>query len=145
MDRVLVIGCPGSGKSTFSRALAEKTGFSLVHLDRLYWNADRTTVEKQVFRRRLEDALEGESWIIDGDYASTMELRLQRCDTVFFLDYPEEVCLSGVRDRIGKPRADLPWLILSLDPGSGLGNAPLPPNRKNPRRLNSNLSAACRR
>ena len=115
MNRVLVIGCPGSGKSTFSRALAEKTGFSLVHLDRLYWNADRTTVEKQVFRQRLQDALEGESWIIDGDYASTMELRLQRCDTVFFLDYPEAVCLSGVRDRVGKPRADLPWTETGVD------------------------------
>ena len=66
MNRVLVIGCPGSGKSTFSRALAEKTGLPLIHLDQLYWNADRTTVEKQVFRRRLEDSLEGESWIIDG-------------------------------------------------------------------------------
>lgn len=115
MNRVLVIGCPGSGKSTFSRALSEKTGLSLIHLDRLYWNADRTTVEKNVFRQRLKDALEGESWIIDGDYASTMELRLQRCDTVFFLDYPEEVCLSGVRDRVGKPRADLPWTETGAD------------------------------
>ena len=115
MNRVLVIGCPGSGKSTFSRALAEKTGLPLIHLDQLYWNADRTTVEKQVFRRRLQDALEGESWIIDGDYASTMELRLQRCDTVFFLDYPEEVCLSGVRDRVGKLRADLPWTETGVD------------------------------
>ena len=115
MNRVLVIGCPGSGKSTFSRALAEKTGLPLIHLDQLYWNADRTTVEKQVFRQRLKDALEGETWIIDGDYASTMELRLQRCDTVFFLDYPEEVCLSGVRDRVGKPRADLPWTETGVD------------------------------
>ena len=115
MKRVLVIGCPGSGKSTFSRALAEKTGLPLIHLDQLYWNTDRTTVEKQVFRRRLQDALEGESWIIDGDYASTMELRLQRCDTVFFLDYPEAICLSGVRDRVGKLRADLPWTETSVD------------------------------
>ena len=115
MNRVLVIGCPGSGKSTFSRALSEKTGLSLIHLDQLYWNTDRTTVEKQVFRRRLQDALEGESWIIDGDYASTMELRLQRCDTVLFLDYPEEVCLSGVRDRVGKLRADLPWTETDVD------------------------------
>ena len=95
MKRILVIGCPGSGKSTFSGALQEKTGLPLIHLDRLYWNADRTTVEKEVFRRRLRDALEGETWIIDGDYASTMELRLQRCDTVFFLDYPADVCLNG--------------------------------------------------
>ena len=115
MKRVLVIGCPGSGKSTFSHALWEKTGLPLIHLDRLYWNEDRTTVEKGVFRQRLHNALEGEAWIIDGDYASTMELRLQRCDAAFFLDYPTELCLAGVRDRVGKPRADLPWTETDVD------------------------------
>ena len=116
MKKIIVIGCPGSGKSTFSKALHEATDIPLFHLDRLYWNGDRTTVEKAVFRRRLRDALAGEAWIIDGDYASTMELRLQRCDTVFFLDYPTEACLSGVRDRVGKPRADLPWMETGVDP-----------------------------
>ena len=115
MKRALVIGCPGSGKSTFSRALWEKTGLPLIHLDRLYWNEDRTTVEKAVFRQRLKNALESEAWIIDGDYASTMELRLRRCDTVFFLDYPTELCLAGIRDRVGKPRSDLPWTETAED------------------------------
>ena len=115
MKRALVIGCPGSGKSTFSRALREKTGLPLIHLDRLYWNEDGTTVEKVVFRQRLNNALESEAWIIDGDYASTMELRLERCDTVFFLDYPTELCLAGVRDRVGVPRPDLPWTETAED------------------------------
>ena len=57
MKKVIVIGCPGSGKSTFSRALAEKMGLPLYHLDMLYWNPDRTTVEKSVFRARLTEIL----------------------------------------------------------------------------------------
>lgn len=110
MKKVIVIGCPGSGKSTFAKVLHEKTGLPLFHLDMMYWNADRTTVEKPVFRQRLSDAMTGTEWIIDGNYGSTMELRLQACDTVFFLDYPVEVCLDGVKARRGKARTDMPWV-----------------------------------
>lgn len=109
MEKIIVIGCPGSGKSTFSKALHKATGIPLVHLDMLYWNTDKTTVEKAVFLERLSNALQEDRWIIDGNYASTMELRIQACDTVIFLDYPVEVCLAGIRERQGKPRSDMPW------------------------------------
>ncbi len=110
MEKILVIGCPGSGKSTFSRALHNKTGIPLYHLDMMYWNADKTTVEKKVFLERLSAVLKRDKWIIDGNYSSTMELRMAACDTVFFLDYPSHVCLDGVKKRRGKPRADMPWI-----------------------------------
>ena len=109
MKKVLVIGCPGSGKSTFSRALHSALGLPLYHLDMLYWNADKTTVEKSVFLQRLEEALKKDRWIIDGNYLSTMELRLKNCDTVIFLDYPLSTCIGGVLERLGKPRSDMPW------------------------------------
>lgn len=109
MNKVIVIGCPGSGKSTFSRALCEKTGLPVYHLDLLYWNSDRTTVSKELFVERLRDVLNLEKWIIDGNYGSTMEMRIKECDTVFFLDYPVEICLEGIRQRQGKPREDMPW------------------------------------
>ena len=105
----MIIGCPGSGKSTFSRALHQITGIPLFHLDMMYWNSDRTTVEKAVFRKRLSDAIQQNEWIIDGNYGSTIELRLHACDTVIFLDYPLEICLDGIRERRGKARSDMPW------------------------------------
>ena len=115
MQKVIVIGCPGSGKSTFSRALSQITGLPLTHLDMLYWNADKTTVERSVFIERLSEVLQKDAWIIDGNYGSTMELRMQECDTVFFLDYPADICLQGVKDRQGKPRPDMPWVETEED------------------------------
>ena len=110
MNKVIVIGCPGGGKSTFARMLHEKTGLPLYYLDLMYWNADRTTVDRAVFHERLHATMEKESWIIDGNYASTMEMRLAACDTVFFLDYSREVCLAGIDARRGKSRPDMPWV-----------------------------------
>jgi len=115
MKKIIVIGCPGSGKSTISRELHNKTGIPLYHLDMMYWNADKTTVEKSVFLERLSDVLEKDEWIIDGNYSSTMELRMAACDTVIFLDYPLDVCLDGVRERRGKPRSDMPWIETEED------------------------------
>ena len=115
MKKVIVIGCPGSGKSTVSRALHNKTGIPLYHLDMMYWNADKTTVEKSVFLERLSVVLEKDEWIIDGNYGSTMKLRMAACDTVIFLDYPLDVCLDGIRERRGKSRSDMPWVETEED------------------------------
>lgn len=115
MKKIIVIGCPGSGKSTFSRALHRKTGIPLFHLDMMYWNADKKTVEKSVFLERLSAVLEHEEWIIDGNYASTMEQRMAASDTVIFLDYPLDICLEGIRERRGKSRSDMPWIETEED------------------------------
>ena len=87
MKKIIIPGCPGSGKSTFARALQKQTGLPLFYLDRMNWNPDRTTVEKDVFLERLQEVLSREEWILDGNYGSTIELRLQACDTAFFLKF----------------------------------------------------------
>ncbi len=115
MQRIVVIGCPGSGKSTLSRKLHSITGIPLYHLDMMYWNADKTTVEKHVFLERLSAVLEKDEWIIDGNYASTIEMRVAACDTVIFLDCPPDLCLDGIRERRGKPRSDMPWIEAEED------------------------------
>lgn len=115
MKKVIVIGCPGSGKSTFSKALHKITNIPLFHMDMMYWNSDKTIVDAEIFRERVLKTLQQKEWIIDGNYASTLELRLQECDTVFFLDYPLDVCLKGISDRRGKVRSDIPWVETEED------------------------------
>jgi adenylate kinase family enzyme len=111
----MIIGCPGSGKSTFARGLAAKTGLPLYYLDMMYWNPDRTTKPKDEFRAALRETVALPEWIIDGNYGSTLEIRMEACDTVIFLDYPVEVCISGVEERRGKPRPDMPWIETDPD------------------------------
>lgn len=114
-QRILVIGCPGAGKSTFSRCLRDRLGLPLFYLDRLWHRENRTTVSREVFDRGLTEILQGERWIIDGNYLRTLEMRLKRCDTVFLLDYPPALCLEGAKARIGKKREDLPWVEETFD------------------------------
>lgn len=116
MERVIVIGNSGAGKSTFARALRDAAGLPLFYLDRIWHRADRTTVTREEFDSRLEEILRTDRWIIDGGYARTLERRLAACDTVFFLDYPLEVCLAGVEARRNTVREDMPWVETEEDP-----------------------------
>lgn len=115
MKRVLVIGCPGAGKSTFARKLSAKTGLPLYYLDMIWHLPDRTTLSREEFVASLEQIIAEERWIIDGNYINTLSLRLAHCDTVFFFDLPVEVCLSGAEERIGRVREDMPWTEGRLD------------------------------
>lgn len=110
MKKVIVIGCPGAGKSCFSRKLRDVTGLPLYHLDMIWHKPDKTTVTREEFDRALGDILLRDEWIIDGNYNRTLEARFRSCDTVFFLDLPVEDCLRGAASRIGQIREDLPWV-----------------------------------
>lgn len=116
MNRVMIVGCPGAGKSTFARKLRDRTGLPLYHLDLLWHKPDRTTVSREEFDARLGEILRKEEWIIDGNYQRTLEVRMKACNAVFLLDYPLELCLAGVEERVGRPHEDLPWTEETLDP-----------------------------
>ena len=94
-QKILVIGCAGSGKSTFSKNLRDITGLPLFHLDNIWWKPDRSHVSREKFDRKLDEILLTDRWILDGDYSRTYETRFQACDTVIFLDYPLQRCTKG--------------------------------------------------
>src|SRR4051812_16812646 len=90
--RVVVTGMAGAGKSTFSRALSAKTGLPVVHLDLHFWKPGGVPAPDDEWRETQRGLLAGEEWIVDGNYHSTLDLRLQRADTVVFLDTPWWIC-----------------------------------------------------
>jgi adenylate kinase family enzyme len=112
MKRVLVIGPCGSGKSTLARELAPLMGLPLVHMDQLGWQAGWIETEKAELNARLADAVAQDEWLIEGNYGSTLAPRLERADTVIYLDFPIRLCLSRLIRRIitnrGQSRPDMP-------------------------------------
>jgi adenylate kinase family enzyme len=109
--RVLILGCPASGKSTLARRLAELTGLPLVHLDRLYWRAKWIEASQTEFRAQLDAELAKSAWIIDGNYGTTVALRLAYADTAILLDFPRGRCLCRAIEQsiveYGRPRPDM--------------------------------------
>lgn len=112
MERIMIIGCGGSGKSTLARALGEETGLPVVHLDQIWWAPGNWQhLEEKEFDKRLMVEMEKPRWIMDGNFNRTIELRLERCDTVIYLDMNRFVCLKNWIGRVvknwGRARIDM--------------------------------------
>lgn len=116
MNKAIIIGCPGSGKTTFAEKLQKCTGLPLYYLDAIWHKPDKTHIPREEFDERIKEIFITPEWIIDGNYSRTIEMRMQECDTVFLFDLPTEACIQGATDRIGKDRYDMPWLETELDP-----------------------------
>lgn len=116
MKKVIVIGCPGSGKTTFAEKLHKCTGLPLFYLDAIWHKPDRTHISREEYDERLAEILKLEEWIIDGNYSRTLEVRIQMSDTIFLFDLPTEICIEGATERLGKARYDVPSIDTELDP-----------------------------
>lgn len=99
MKRVLVIGPGGSGKSTFARRLGQILGIEVKHLDSFYWRSGWTKPSNEDWIKTVNDLISRDSWIIDGNFGGTLPLRVERCDTVIFLDMPRLLCLWRITKR----------------------------------------------
>jgi adenylate kinase family enzyme len=111
MKKILIIGNCGVGKTTFSRKLAKKISLPLIHLDQHYWKPSwekPTTVE---WRTTVSNLIQGNEWIMEGNYKSSFDIRIPAADTIIFLDYPRTLALWRALKRfvqsIGKQRPDI--------------------------------------
>ena len=99
MQRVAIIGCGGSGKSRLARDLGARLGVTPVHLDALYYDHNWQPLGQGAFARLQAELVTATRWVIDGNYAATLPIRLQAADTVIFLDLPARACLLGIAQR----------------------------------------------
>lgn len=135
MQRILVIGPCGAGKSTLARTLGARLGLPVHHIDQINWKPGWLEGGKQALREQLTAIIAGERWLIDGNYGGTLDIRLARADTVIYLDFPVSLCATRLLRRIwrwhGRPRPDMPegcperfdlaffWYVLCWNTGPG--------------------------
>ena len=101
MERVMIIGCGGSGTRTLARALGKDRGIPVVHLDQIWWSPGNWQhLEREEFDSRLMKIIEEPLWIIDGNFNRTITVRLERADTVIYLDYNRIICLLHWMKRV---------------------------------------------
>lgn len=111
MKRILILGSGGAGKSTLAVQIGQRTGLPVVHLDALYWRAGWVESPKDQWQQAVEQVIQGDRWVIDGNYSGTLDRRLAAADAVIFLDMPRLLCLFRIVKRRlmyrGRTRPDM--------------------------------------
>ena len=100
MERIIIIGCGGAGKSTLARKLGEVLDLPVVHLDKLFWKPGWVETTAEEFDALLAQELAKDQWIMDGNFNRTMPERIKCCDTIIYLDFSRFACLLGVLKRV---------------------------------------------
>ncbi len=100
MNRILIIGCGGAGKSTLARQLGDQLNLPVVHLDKLFWKPGWVESSKEEIDEKIRLEMEKPQWIMDGNYNRTLPQRVKYCDTIIYLDFSRVACLVGVLKRI---------------------------------------------
>ena len=113
--KILVIGCPGSGKSYLSKSLSNILNIPCFHIDNLYWNKDKTHITREELLEKYQDIIKLDSFILDGNYQSTLSYRFKYASTVIFLDFSLDDCIKGIKSRNNEVRDDIPWIQNEID------------------------------
>lgn len=109
MQKIAIIGSGGSGKSSLSVELGQLLGLPIYHLDALYWKPNWTRTPHPQWCELQRQLCREPRWIMDGNYKSTLDIRLEACDTVIFLDVNRYLCIYRAVKRAlkNKKRADM--------------------------------------
>ena len=111
MDKIIVIGCGGAGKSTFSRKLSNKLDIPVYHLDKLFFYFFWIETPQKEFNKKIKEVISKDKWIIDGNYIKTIDIRAKDADTIIFINMPMYICLYRIFKRRfmyrGKSRPDM--------------------------------------
>jgi adenylate kinase family enzyme len=99
MERVAIVGCGGSGKTYLARQIATRLDLPLTHLDAIYYDDEWKTLPTEEFSGIQRTLVAEPRWIIEGNYASTLPIRLQAADTIIVMDLPARTCLLGIVQR----------------------------------------------
>ncbi len=112
MNRILILGCCGAGKSTLTRSLAAQLNLPIIHLDQHYWQPNWQEPSKEEWGAKVNELIKQDRWIMDGNYGGTLDQRIKRADTIVYLDASTIICMYRVINRIlkyrGRVRPDMP-------------------------------------
>lgn len=106
--KIILIGCPGSGKSYLSKKISAKLDIPVYHLDNLFWYGNWQHITTEQLKEKVDKIIENEKWIIDGNYSKTLKDRIDKADFIFFMNLSSKTCLKGYFNRINKKRDDIP-------------------------------------
>ncbi|MGI5293023.1 topology modulation protein [Nonomuraea polychroma] len=99
MKKVAIVGCSGSGKSHLARELGRRLDAQVTHLDAVFYDDEWNALPQEKFEALQGDFCAADRWVADGNYNSTLRIRLEACDTVIFMDVPTWAALWGVFSR----------------------------------------------
>src|SRR3989344_6418004 len=99
MQRILILGLNGSGKSTLANKLGKALNLEVFHLDKLYFKPGWQPVAKKEWPRMVQNVIDKDKWIIDGTYPSSLDRRIERSDTIIFLNFNKLLCLYRIFKR----------------------------------------------
>jgi adenylate kinase family enzyme len=113
LERVVILGRGGAGKSVLARELGAATGLPVVELDQEFWTPDLRPLPAPDWARRQAVLAAGPRWIMDGDLGpyDVVEPRLRRAGTVVVLDLPLWLCAWRARRRGPQRRDFWSWTV----------------------------------